>query len=132
MRDLAPAGDGALPALSGARRVLRDLALFLPHFVLLLKRLIGDPRVPRRSKLVLGGTLLYLLSPLDIVPDFVPGLGQVDDVVVVLLALHSLLNRVDESVVLEHWEGSQDLIRAVRSGLAAISQLLPGELERRV
>ena len=131
MREVEPT-DRSLPEASRAGRVLRDLALFLPHFVLLLKRLIGDPRVPRRSKLVLGGTCLYLVSPLDVIPDFVPGLGQVDDVVVVLLALHSVLNRVDESIVLEHWEGSEDLIRAVRSGLSAISQLLPGELERRV
>ena len=131
MREVEPT-DRPLPEVSRAGRVLRDLALFLPHFVLLLKRLIGDPRVPRRSKLVLGGTFLYLVSPLDVIPDFVPGLGQVDDVVVVLLALHSVLNRVDESIVLEHWEGNEDLIRAVRSGLAAVSQLLPGELERRV
>jgi len=131
MREVEPTGR-SLPEVFRAGGVLRDLALFLPHFVLLLKRLIGDPRVPRRSKLVLGGTLLYLVSPLDVVPDFVPGLGQVDDVVVVLLALHSLLNRVDESVVLEHWDGNEDLIRAVRSGLSAVSQLLPGELERRV
>ena len=131
MREVEPT-NRPLPEVSRAGRVLRDLALFLPHFVLLLKRLIGDPRVPRRSKLVLGGTFLYLVSPLDVIPDFVPGLGQVDDVVVVLLALHSVLNRVDESIVLEHWEGNEDLIRAVRSGLAAVSQLLPGELERRV
>jgi uncharacterized membrane protein YkvA (DUF1232 family) len=131
MREVEPT-ERSLPQASRAGRVLRDLVLFLPHFILLLKRLIGDPRVPRRSKLVLGGTFLYLVSPLDVIPDFVPGLGQVDDVVVVLLALHSVLNRVDESIVLEHWEGNEDLIRAVRSGLSAISQLLPGELERRV
>lgn len=131
MREMEPA-DPPMPEIPSARRVLRDLALFLPHFALLLKRLISDPRVPKRSKLVLGGTLLYLISPIDVVPDFVPALGQVDDVVVVLLALHSLLNRVDESVVLEHWDGNEDLIRAVRRGLSAISQLLPGELERRV
>ena len=50
MRDLEPTTDRVVPAISGARRVFRDLALFLPHFVLLIKRLIGDPRVPRRSK----------------------------------------------------------------------------------
>jgi uncharacterized membrane protein YkvA (DUF1232 family) len=117
---------------SGPRRVLRELTLFLPNFVRLLKRLIADPRVPRRSKLVLGATLVYLLSPVDVIPDFVPGFGQVDDVVVVLLALHSLLNRVDEGVVLEHWDGNEDVIRAIRRGLAAVTQLLPGDLERRV
>lgn len=122
----------SVPAQARPRRVLRELALFLPHFVLLLKRLLGDSRVPRRTKLVMGGTLLYLISPLDVIPDFVPGLGQVDDVVIVILALHSLLNRVDEEVVLEHWDGNVDVIRAIRGGLEAISRLLPGELERRV
>lgn len=123
---------GRAPAQADSRGVLRELALFLPNFVLLLKRLLGDPRVPRRSKLLLAATLLYLVSPLDVVPDFVPGLGQVDDVVLVLLTLNSLLNRVDEAIVLEHWDGRPDLIRAIRRGIAAVSRLLPGDLERRV
>lgn len=122
----------SLPAPTRPRGVLRELVLFLPNFVVLLKRLLGDPRVPRRSKLLLGGTLLYLISPLDVVPDFVPALGQVDDLVLVLLTLNSLLNHVDQEVVLEHWDGSHDLILAIRRGLAAVSQLLPGDLERRV
>jgi uncharacterized membrane protein YkvA (DUF1232 family) len=96
----------------------------------LIKRLLGDPRVPRRSKLILGGTLLYLVSPIDVVPDFVPGLGQVDDLVVVLLSLHGLLNLVDEAVVLEHWDGNEDVMRLIRRGLAAVSQILPGDLKR--
>ncbi|MGH7550255.1 MAG: YkvA family protein [Gemmatimonadota bacterium] len=125
------AASDSLPARGASRGVLRELALFLPHFLVLLKRLLGDPRVPRRSKLILGGTLLYLVSPIDVVPDFVPGLGQVDDLVVVLLALHNLLNHVDEKVVLEHWEGNEDVIRMIRRGLAAVSRILPGDLKGR-
>ncbi|MGH7572107.1 MAG: YkvA family protein [Gemmatimonadota bacterium] len=121
-----------LPAAAGSRGVLRELVLFLPHFVVLLRRLLGDSRVPRRSKLVLCGTMLYLVSPIDVIPDFVPGLGQVDDLVVVLLALHSLLNHVDEKVVLEHWEGNEDVMRLIRRGLAAVSRILPGDLKERV
>lgn len=115
-----------------ARSLLQELALFLPRFVVLLKRLLGDPRVPRRSKLVLGGTVLYLVSPIDVVPDFVPGLGQLDDIVVALLALHSILNRIDEAVVLEHWDGSEDVILMVRAGVRAVAGLLPGDWEKRV
>lgn len=128
--------DTDLPARvedrSGAKRLLRELALFLPNFVVLLKRLLSDPRVPFRSKMIVGGTALYLISPIDIVPDFVPGLGQLDDVVVAVLALHSLLNRVDEAVILEHWEGDEDVIRMIRAGVSAVSRLLPGDWEKRV
>lgn len=123
-------GSPSLPVPDRSRGVLRELALFLPHFAVLIKRLLGDPRVPRRSKLILGGTLLYLVSPIDVVPDFVPGLGQVDDLVVVLLSLHGLLNLVDEAVVLEHWDGNEDVMRLIRRGLAAVSQILPGDLKR--
>lgn len=117
---------------SSARRVLHELTTFLPNFVVLLKRMMTDPRVPKRSKMIVGGTALYLISPIDIVPDFVPGLGQLDDIVLAILALHSLLNRVDEEVILEHWNGSEDLIRMVRVGVGAVSRLLPGDWEKRV
>lgn len=115
-----------------AKQVLLELALFLPHFALLLKRLLADPRVPKRSKLVLGGTFLYLVSPIDVIPDFVPGLGQLDDIVVALLALHSVLNRVDESVVIEHWDGRRDVILAIKQGVAAAAALLPGDWDSKV
>jgi uncharacterized membrane protein YkvA (DUF1232 family) len=120
------------PSGSSARDTLKELALFLPNFVVLLKRLLADPRVPRKSKLILGGTVLYLVSPVDVVPDFVPGLGQLDDVVVALLALHSILNRVDAEIVVEHWPGNENVIRMVRAGLSAVAQLLPGKWESRV
>lgn len=117
---------------SRAKEVLRELALFLPNFVLLLKRLMGDSRVPSKSKVVLGGTLLYLVSPIDVIPDFVPGLGQLDDVILAVLALHSILNRIDEEVVLEHWDGDEALILLVRQGVSAVSRLLPGDWNQRV
>ena len=132
--ELQPLGEerrgaaGQVPA----RSTLREVAMFLPNFVILLKRLVSDPRVPRRSKLVLGATLVYVVSPIDVIPDFVPGLGQLDDVLVVLLALHSILNRVDEAVVVELWPGREDVIRIVRAGLAAAAQVLPGKWESRV
>ena len=80
-RELKPLDDTAAERpSSSARDTLKELALFLPNFVILLKRLMTDPRVPRKSKLILGGTILYLVSPVDVVPDFVPGLGQLDDI----------------------------------------------------
>lgn len=136
--DLLPFGEelpgaaGPAPESGSAWTTLREIAMFLPNFVILLKRLVGDPRVPRKSKLILGATLVYLVSPIDVVPDFVPGLGQLDDIVIVLLALHSILNRVDDAVVVEHWPGREDVIRIVRAGLSAAAQVLPGKWESRV
>jgi uncharacterized membrane protein YkvA (DUF1232 family) len=128
-REVQPV-DGDRPET--ARDTLREIALFLPNFLILLKRLIGDPRVPRKSKLILGATIVYLVSPIDVVPDFLPGVGQLDDVVVALLALHSILNRVDGEVVVEHWPGNENVIRMVRAGLSAVAQLVPGKWESRV
>jgi uncharacterized membrane protein YkvA (DUF1232 family) len=127
-----PDGSGSPPEGSSAGATLREIAMFLPNFAILLKRLLGDSRVPRKSKLILGATLVYLVSPIDVIPDFVPGLGQLDDIVIVLLALHSILNRVDDEVVIEHWPGREDVIRIVRAGLSAAAQVLPGKWESRV
>jgi uncharacterized membrane protein YkvA (DUF1232 family) len=128
-REVQPV-DGDHPET--ARDTLREIALFLPNFLILLKRLVGDPRVPRKSKLILGATIVYLVSPIDVVPDFLPGVGQLDDVIVALLALHSILNRVDGEVVVEHWPGNENVIRMVRAGLSAVAQLVPGKWESRV
>jgi uncharacterized membrane protein YkvA (DUF1232 family) len=128
-REVQPV-DGDRPET--ARDTLREFALFLPNFLILLKRLVGDPRVPRKSKLILGATIVYLVSPIDVVPDFLPGVGQLDDVIVALLALHSILNRVDGEVVVEHWPGNENVIRMVRAGLSAVAQLVPGKWESRV
>ena len=117
---------------SRSREILREIALFLPRFAVLLKRLMADPRVPRRNKWIAGGVLLYVVSPIDIIPDFIPGLGQLDDVIVVLLALHGLLNRVDESIIVEHWGGDADVIRMVRAGVSAAAHFVPGKWEKRV
>ena len=132
LRAFGDDGPETAPAPRSARDTLREIALFLPNFVVLLKRLISDPRVPRKSKLILAGTVLYLVSPIDVIPDFVPGLGQLDDVVIALLALHSILNRVDDQIVIEHWPGNENVIRIVRAGVSAAAQLLPGKWESRV
>lgn len=125
----------SLPAPTGresASGTLRRLVLFLPQFVVLLKRLMTDPRVPMRSKLLFGGTLVYLVSPIDVIPDFIPGLGQLDDVVLAVIALHSILNRVDPAVVREHWDGDGEIIELVRAGVGAVTRLIPGKWDARV
>jgi uncharacterized membrane protein YkvA (DUF1232 family) len=108
-------GAGAFLALYGAlilalvvagrRESARALAGFIPDCIVLCSRLLGDPRVPRRKKLLLLGLTGYLALPFDMVPDFIPVAGQLDDVVIVALVLRSLLRAGGEPLVREHWPG---------------------------
>jgi len=97
MRD-AETGGLSLSVLLG---LLRDV-------ILLLKDLAVDPRVPRSAKLVAGVAAAYLVSPLDLVPDFVPVLGQADDFTVVALALRQLVNAAGFDVIYDLWRGSDE------------------------
>ncbi len=98
--------------VTGRRSDARAVAGFVPDCLVLVRRLLSDPRVPRRRKLILWGLLLYLASPIDIVPDFIPVAGQLDDAIIVALALR-LLVRGGRDLVAEHWPGpssSRDVI----------------------
>ena len=121
-----PSGD------NGDRQVdLREYALFVPRLVKLVVRLMRDRRVPPRAKAMLLLVAGYLASPADLVPDFVPGIGQLDDLVIVAFALDQILNRVPEEVVLEHWEGEEDLLQVVREILDITTAFVPGWLKNR-
>jgi uncharacterized membrane protein YkvA (DUF1232 family) len=91
--------------------LLRDLAGFLPAYVTLARRLRADPRVPWQAKaaVVLAG--LWVLSPVDLLPEFLPIIGPLDDVVVVALALRYAARRVPPEVLLEAWPAEPRLLQ---------------------
>jgi uncharacterized membrane protein YkvA (DUF1232 family) len=91
--------------VAGRRESARALAGFIPDCIVLCSRLLRDPRVPRRKKALLVALTGYLALPFDLVPDFIPVAGQLDDVVIVALVLRSLLRGGGESVIREHWPG---------------------------
>jgi len=105
---------GAL-VLAGRGGDARALASFVPDCVVLVKRLLGDPRVPRRRKLLLAAVVVYLASPIDLVPDFVPIVGLLDDAIIVALVLRAIVRAGGDDLLREHWPGperSLDVIRA--------------------
>lgn len=85
--------------------VLKDLAGFLPACVTLTRRLRADPRVPRRAKVAVVFAGLWVLSPIDLIPEFLPVIGPLDDVVVVVLALRYAARQVPSHVLREAWPG---------------------------
>jgi uncharacterized membrane protein YkvA (DUF1232 family) len=92
---------------TGRRAEARALAGFVPDCLLLISRLMRDDRVPRRRKLLLAGLLGYLALPFDLVPDFIPVVGQLDDVLIVALVLRRLLRSEGADLVREHWPGPE-------------------------
>ncbi|HZB01280.1 MAG TPA: DUF1232 domain-containing protein [Actinomycetota bacterium] len=97
----------------GRRTLARELLTLLPNLVRLFRGLLGDPRVPGSSKalLLLGG--LWLASPIDLIPEFLPGIGGIDDAVVAALVLRHLVRRAGPDVVRDHWHGDPRTIGLV-------------------
>jgi uncharacterized membrane protein YkvA (DUF1232 family) len=90
--------------------LLRDLAGFVPDCVTTIRRLRRDPRVPRRAKVVVALAGLWLLSPIDLLPEFLPVIGPLDDVVVVALALRYAARQVPREVLATAWPGEPRLL----------------------
>jgi uncharacterized membrane protein YkvA (DUF1232 family) len=111
--------------------LLRDLATFVPDSVTTVRRLRRDPRVPRRAKVVVALAGLWLLSPIDLVPEFLPVIGPLDDVVVVALALRYAARRVPREVLLEAWPGEPRLLERLRGTPTAAGDHQPDREPRR-
>jgi uncharacterized membrane protein YkvA (DUF1232 family) len=90
--------------------LMKDLAGFLPACVTTIRRLRSDPRVPRSAKIAVLIAMIWVISPIDLIPEFLPVIGPLDDVVVVALALRYAARRVPRSVILEAWPGDPRLI----------------------
>jgi len=99
---------------AGRRTDARAWGGFVPYCVVLVRRLVADPRVPRSRKALLFGLTAYLALPVDLIPDFIPVAGQLDDAVLVALVLRSVLRGGGESLLREHWPGPERSLRAIR------------------
>lgn len=119
---------------TGAKRTVMGTMKELPNFLRLLGGLFADMRVSTTDKLLVAGAVAYILLPMDFIPDFIPFLGEVDDIFVLVLALQRLIANAGRAVLLDHWMGdpkqlgSLDLERV----LAAAAFFLPRRIRRRL
>jgi uncharacterized membrane protein YkvA (DUF1232 family) len=97
----------------GRRGDARAFATFIPDCIVLVTRLARDPRVPRRRKMLLLGLVGYLALPFDLVPDFIPVAGQLDDAIIVGLVLRSLVRAGGENVIRELWPGPEQSLAVI-------------------
>ena len=99
--------------LAGRHADARALARFIPDCVVLFRRLLGDPSVARARKLALVLVVAYLTMPFDLVPDFIPVAGQLDDALVVALALRGLVRGAGPELVRRHWPGPEESLNVL-------------------
>jgi uncharacterized membrane protein YkvA (DUF1232 family) len=111
---------------------ITELLLFLPDFFFLLIRLFIDKRTPRRVKIIIGSVITYLVLPWDILPDFIPIIGFVDDFVLIVMALNSMLNEIDPEVILDNWSGKEKLLTLVQRITAITDKFLEKNLLNRI
>lgn len=109
---------------------LRNLLMFLPNMVRLLGNLLKDSAVPTAEKALFLGAIVYVISPLDFIPDVFPFIGQVDDLYVVALTLLRLINRTDESIVRKYWVGGGDIVALANTIAGLAPKILPQRISR--
>ena len=109
---------------------VKETLLALPRVVVLIPKLVADERVPARTKVALAGLAVYLAMPWDVIPDFIPVLGQLDDAIAILIFVDGVLNQVDDTVLTEHWTGEVKTLRRLQALARIASRWTPARLKR--
>lgn len=120
---LPPDGKSLQP-----RELIKDAVLMMPNIVKLVGRLLKDPRVPRRAKITLGLAAAYIMSPIDLIPEVIPVVGWADDIILMMFAIDSLIDRAGPEIVEEHWDGPGDLLGLVRDVVGVSRNIVPKRL----
>jgi uncharacterized membrane protein YkvA (DUF1232 family) len=109
----------AVLVLLGRRRDAQEIVRFIPDCIVLLKRLVGDERVPLGAKLAVGLLLPYLMLPFDLIPDFIPIVGQIDDALLAVVVIAYVSRRAGRQVIAELWPGSDRGLQIVLAATRA-------------
>lgn len=110
----------------GAARELATTLIFqFPHFLRLLYGLLKDRRVSRVDRALVLGALVYVVTPTDLIPDFLGFLGRIDDLYLLGIVLDRLVRRAGTGVLHEHWGGTPQALQLLLNGLDQIGSLIP-------
>ena len=104
---------------------MRELLLFVPNLLRLLFALLKDPRVSSADKAIIAGVIMYVIVPLDVIPDFIPFIGQIDDSYLLAIGFIRLLNRAEYKVIMDHWRGEVDIKELVTNISKVAEYFLP-------
>ena len=132
-RSRARTNGGARPR-RGSRRTILTTITQIPAYLRLLGGMLTDPRVDPLDKLLVGAAIAYVVLPIDVIPDVIPVIGQVDDVFILVLAIRRLISRAGMRVVRDHWDGPIEDLHpsALQEVLLAAAFFLPRRMRRRL
>ena len=111
---------------------MRALLRALPQLARLIAGLLADPRLSRSAKIALAAAAVYLASPIDLVPDFIPFLGYLDDVLLAAVLVDGILNYVDRGLVLKYWPGTAASLETLARAAHMLAVWVPRRLKRRI
>lgn len=94
--------------------------------------MLGDSRVSRPDKLVLAAAAAYVLAPIDLIPDAIPIVGRLDDLVFLALAIDRLVKHAGSELLYEHWDGPAEGLEALCGSVEDLARLLPAPIQRRL
>ena len=125
---------GAASSRAGAKRTVMYYIKQLPNYLRLLGGLLTDRRVSMVDKLLVAGAIAYIAMPLDLIPDFIPFLGEVDDVFLLVLALQRLVANAGRPILQAHWSGTMEDLSDLnlKEALAAAAFFLPRGVRRKL
>jgi Uncharacterized conserved protein len=119
---------------TGAKRTVMYYIKQFPAYLRLLGGLLTDKRVSMLDKLLVAGAMAYIVMPIDLIPDFIPFFGEIDDLYLLIFALQRLISNAGRSVLLSHWSGpAEDLADLnLRGAISAAAFFLPRRIRRRL
>ena len=119
---------------TGAKRTVMYYIKQFPAYLRLLGGLLTDRRVSMLDKLIVAGAMAYIVMPIDLIPDFIPFFGEIDDLYILIFALQRLISNAGRNVLLSHWSGAaEDLADLnLRGAISAAAFFLPRRIRRRL
>jgi uncharacterized membrane protein YkvA (DUF1232 family) len=117
---------------SAAMTTLKESLLFIPNFLKLIYRLAQDANVSKTDRALLLGTIAYVLSPWDFLPDMIPFLGQLDDILLISLVLKRMMDSVSRETMLSYWDGNKDLLMLMEDIINLAVKFIPEGVYRKL
>jgi len=111
------------------RRLVAGHEVFMSKLIDFVRDIAEDQRIPLQNRIVLGGLLTYLITPIDIIPDFIPILGWLDDAFVTLLILDYVFNSADTDIILQHYPWNKSGFNKMKDYVGRLSWLVPSRLK---